>query len=62
MSKDFNLEASISKWYGKKVRRIDTAKPRKYREKWRKLEQSSTSVNVVTYCFSDFETDSGKEQ
>ena len=42
--------------------RIDTAKPHKYPEKWRKLEQSSTSVNVVTYCLSDFETDSGEEQ
>ena len=29
MSKDFNPEASISKWYGQKVRRID-----KSRESW----------------------------
>ena len=62
MSKDFNPDDSISKWYSQKVRRIDTAKPHKYPEKQRKLEQSSTSVNVVTYCLSDFETDSGEEQ
>ena len=62
-SKDFNPKASISKWYSQKVRRIDKyAKPHKYPEKWRNLEQFSISVNIVTYCLSDFETDSDKEQ
>ena len=60
--KDFDPEKAINRWYNQKVRRTNAAKKHNYPEKRRKLGQSSTSVDVVTYCISDFETDSEDDE
>ena len=45
--------------HNEKVWRAATTKPHNYPEKRRKLVgNSSTSVDVVKYCMSDFESDS----
>jgi hypothetical protein len=55
--KNFDPEESIRHWSNEKVRRVKGAKPHKYPKKRRKTERSS-SVDVVSYCMSDFESDS----
>lgn len=57
--KGFDPKKAIDRWYNKKVRIVSAVKRLNYPDKRRKLGQSSTSVDVVTYCISDFETDSG---
>ena len=51
---DFDPETSISRWYNEKVWRAATAKiAQLFRE-----GNTSTSVDVVKCCMSDFESDS----
>ena len=61
LSKDFDPEAAIERWYNQKVRRIGAAKPHKYPQKRQKIGKATSSVDVVTYCLSDFESDSDEE-
>ena len=58
--KDFNPAQAITHWQDVKIRRVNNAKPHRYPEKRRKNETSS-SVDVVSYCLSDLESSSSDE-
>ena len=57
LSKDFDPEAAIEHWYNQKVRRIGAAKQISSKT----IGKATSSVDVITYCLSDFESDSDEE-
>ena len=58
--KDFNPTEAIAHWQNTKIRRVNNAQPHRYPDKRRKTETSS-SVDVVSYCLSDFDSSSSDE-
>ena len=50
-----NPNDGIAKWYIEKVRNFKGAKLWKYLEKWHKLSDSNSAVNIAVYVLSDFE-------
>ena len=58
--KDFYPEQLIMHWSNEKMQRINGAKPHRYPNKCKKTERFS-SVDVISYCMSDFEADCDEE-
>ena len=53
----YNPDNAIKKWYDEKVRRISSAKPHKYPNKWQRTEGATINdiIDIDRYTLSDFE-------